>query len=118
MTTAIALRNNYPALLTGSVDSYIQHVSRIPVLDVAEEQQLARRLKDANDLEAQTQIGMIYEYGSETIKSKSDEAIKSYRRAAELSGGGHRERTSRYPDAAIRRQVDARGRQRDCRSTV
>ncbi|MDO9454243.1 MAG: sigma-70 family RNA polymerase sigma factor, partial [Stagnimonas sp.] len=51
MTTAIALRANaYPALLTGSVDSYIQHVSRIPVLDVAEEQQLARQLKDKNDL--------------------------------------------------------------------
>ncbi len=51
MTTAIALRANaYPALLTGSVDSYIQHVSRIPVLDVAEEQKLARQLKDGNDL--------------------------------------------------------------------
>ena len=51
MTTALALRhNNLPALLTGSLDAYIQHVSRIPVLDVAEEQRLARQLHDANDL--------------------------------------------------------------------
>ncbi len=51
MTTALALRhNNLPALLTGSLDAYIQHVSRIPVLDVAEEQRLARQLHDTNDL--------------------------------------------------------------------
>ena len=51
MTTALALRhNNLPALLTGSLDAYIQHVSRIPVLDVVEEQRLARQLHDSNDL--------------------------------------------------------------------
>jgi len=51
MTTAVALRQNtLPALMPGSLDAYIQHVSRIPVLDVAEEQELARQLKDKNDL--------------------------------------------------------------------
>jgi len=53
MTTALALRaNSWPAPLAGSLDSYISHVSRIPVLDVAEEQQLARQLNETNDLAA------------------------------------------------------------------
>ena len=51
MTTAVALRaNTLPAPLAGSLDAYIQHVSRIPVLDVAEEQRVARKLKEGNDL--------------------------------------------------------------------
>ena len=36
----------------GSLESYIQAVKRLPVLTVEEEQRLARRLKDGNDLEA------------------------------------------------------------------
>jgi RNA polymerase sigma-32 factor len=53
MTTAIAYRSNsFPAPLAGSLDTYMQHVSRIPVLDVAEEQRLARHLHDKNDLAA------------------------------------------------------------------
>ncbi len=51
MTTAIALPSaRYPALLSGSLDSYIQQVSKIAVLDVAEEQKLARHLHQNNDL--------------------------------------------------------------------
>ena len=53
MATALALRaNSWPAPLAGSLDTYIQHVSRIPVLDVAEEQRLARQLNATNDLAA------------------------------------------------------------------
>ena len=53
MTTALALRaNSWPAPLAGSLDTYIQHVSRIPVLDVAAEQVLARQLNATNDLAA------------------------------------------------------------------
>lgn len=53
MTTALALRaNSLPAPMAGSLDSYIQQVGRIPVLDVAEEQRLARQLMDDGDLAA------------------------------------------------------------------
>ncbi|HEX4871508.1 MAG TPA: RNA polymerase sigma factor RpoH [Nevskiaceae bacterium] len=53
MSTAVALRQ--PAMLmplSGSLDAYIASVGQIPVLDVAEEQQLARRLREDQDLAA------------------------------------------------------------------
>lgn len=37
---------------TGSLDAYIQEVNRIPVLTLEEEQALARRLRDEDDLDA------------------------------------------------------------------
>ena len=37
---------------TGSLDAYIQEVNRIPILTLEEEQDLARRYRDQNDLEA------------------------------------------------------------------
>jgi RNA polymerase sigma-32 factor len=37
---------------TGSLDAYIQEVNKIPVLTLEEEQDLARRYRDENDLEA------------------------------------------------------------------
>jgi len=40
----------------GSLDAYIHSVSRIPVLDAEEEQRLARKLRDGNDLEAAQQL--------------------------------------------------------------
>jgi len=53
MTTALALRPaSLPTLLPGSLDAYIQQVGRIPVLDAADEQVLARQLKEHNDLAA------------------------------------------------------------------
>ncbi len=41
---------------TGSLDSYIQMVNAVPVLDKAEEQRLARRLVEAEDLDAARQL--------------------------------------------------------------
>ena len=53
MTTAVALRQTtLPALLASSLDAYLQQVARIPVLDVAEEQALARELRDKSNLAA------------------------------------------------------------------
>jgi len=43
---------------TGSLDSYIQAVSAVPVLTKEEEQQLARRLVEHNDLSAARQLVM------------------------------------------------------------
>lgn len=43
---------NLPTLSSGSVDSYLQAVSSIPVLDVDNEQKLARRLRDDGDIQA------------------------------------------------------------------
>jgi RNA polymerase sigma-32 factor len=37
---------------TGSLDAYIQEVNRIPVLTLEEEQDLARRYRDQNELDA------------------------------------------------------------------
>jgi RNA polymerase sigma-32 factor len=52
-STALALpRAALPVPLAGSLDSYIQSVSRIPVLEPQEEQLLARRLREEGDLGA------------------------------------------------------------------
>jgi RNA polymerase sigma-32 factor len=54
MTTALALRNNELALSgpVGSLDQYIQQLAAIPVLSAEDEQALATRLRDENDLDA------------------------------------------------------------------
>ncbi|MBL4793601.1 MAG: RNA polymerase sigma factor RpoH [Citromicrobium sp.] len=41
-----------PVLTSGSIDAYMQTVSNIPVLDADEEQRLARKLRDDQDLQA------------------------------------------------------------------
>src|SRR5688500_3410893 len=52
-STAIVLRQSaLPVPLAGSLDAYIQSVSRIPVMDVTEEQRLARSLREDEDLGA------------------------------------------------------------------
>ncbi len=43
---------------TGSLDSYIQEVNRIPVLSLEEEQSLARRYRDEEDLDAARMLVM------------------------------------------------------------
>lgn len=43
---------NLPALASGSIESYLQAVSNIPVLNVEDEQVLARRLRDDQDIQA------------------------------------------------------------------
>src|SRR5256885_11136187 len=40
----------------GSIDAYIQAVNRFPILSLDEEQRLARRFRDENDLEAARQL--------------------------------------------------------------
>ncbi len=54
--TTTALQRLDLALPTGSLDAYIQAVSAIPVLSASEEQALAIRLRDHNDLEAAQRI--------------------------------------------------------------
>ena len=50
---ALALRSaGFPSPLSGSLESYIQSVSRIPVLSREEEVSLARQLRDDHDLKA------------------------------------------------------------------
>ena len=44
------------SLSTGSLEAYIQSVNRFPVLSAEEEQRLARRLRDHEDLEAARQL--------------------------------------------------------------
>src|SRR5207344_345948 len=52
MTTAM-IANNLPIpSALGSLDAYISAVNRIPVLTVEEEQSLARRLRETEDLDA------------------------------------------------------------------
>src|SRR5690606_539343 len=54
MTTAVALRNGEHMLIgpIGSLDHYIQAVNSVPVLTAEEEQELATRLREENDLDA------------------------------------------------------------------
>jgi len=60
MTQALAT-TQYNLILagpTGSIDSYIQAVNAIPILDKAAEQELAVRLRDEGDLQAARQLVM------------------------------------------------------------
>jgi RNA polymerase sigma-32 factor len=52
MTTALALRDQMLAGPLGSLDHYIQQVNAVPMLSAEEEQALATRLREDNDLEA------------------------------------------------------------------
>lgn len=52
MTTALVLRDQMLAGPLGSLDQYMQQISTVPVLTVEEEQALANRLQQDNDLEA------------------------------------------------------------------
>ena len=45
-----------PSLATGSLDAYIQTVNRFPILSQQEETDLARRFRQAGDLEAARQL--------------------------------------------------------------
>ena len=45
-------RMNLPTLASGSIESYLQAVSSIPVLEQDDEQQLARKLRDEGDIQA------------------------------------------------------------------
>src|SRR5437868_10140993 len=59
MTRQAAMTLAVPAPMpmpVGSIDAYIQAVNRFPILSVEEEQRLARRFRDANDLEAARQL--------------------------------------------------------------
>src|SRR5437879_6181394 len=53
MPLAVSARMPMP---TGSIDAYIQTVNRFPILSVEEEQRLARRFRDQNELEAARQL--------------------------------------------------------------
>src|SRR6478672_4579637 len=58
MTTAM-IANNLPIpSALGSLDAYINAVNRVPVLTVEEEQALARRLRDDEDLDAAKHLVM------------------------------------------------------------
>lgn len=52
------MKANYPVPSTGSLDSYIQAVNSMPVLSAEEEQALARRFRDENDLDAARELVM------------------------------------------------------------
>src|SRR5436190_20347905 len=57
--TAAAMPLTVPASLpmpTGSLEAYIKTVNRFPMLSVEEEQRLARRFRDDNDLEAAREL--------------------------------------------------------------
>jgi len=62
MTTAVAKFNHDLALAgpVGSLDAYIQGVGSIPVLSKEDEQALARRLRDDEDLEAARDLVMAH----------------------------------------------------------
>ncbi len=50
------LTNIQLALPTGSLDSYVQSVNKIPLLSLEEEQALAKRFRESDDLEAARQL--------------------------------------------------------------
>jgi len=58
MSTALVTRNYPVPSITGSLDSYISAVHRIPVLTLDEEQSLARKFTEKSDLEAARQLVM------------------------------------------------------------
>jgi RNA polymerase sigma-32 factor len=52
------LTNLQLALPTGSIESYISSVNQVPILTLEEEQDLARRLRDEDDIEAARRLVM------------------------------------------------------------
>ncbi len=60
MRTMNQLTNLQLALPTGSIESYISSVNQVPILSLEEEQVLARRLRDENDLEAARRLVMAH----------------------------------------------------------
>ena len=62
MTTALVTRNHEIALAgpVGSLDAYIQAVGVIPVLSKEDEQALATRFRDGEDLDAARELVMAH----------------------------------------------------------
>ncbi len=60
MTQALIAQNLPVPTTAGSLDAYINAVGQIPVLSVEEEQSLARRFRDENDLEAARRLVMAH----------------------------------------------------------
>jgi RNA polymerase sigma-32 factor len=62
MTTALALRNNDHVLAgpVGSLDAYIQAVGAVPVLSKEDEQALAERFREQDDLDAARELVMAH----------------------------------------------------------
>jgi RNA polymerase sigma-32 factor len=62
MTTALALRNSDQMLAgpVGSLDAYIQAVGAVPVLSKEDEQALAERFREENDLDAARELVMAH----------------------------------------------------------
>jgi len=58
MTNTLAIRNMTMPVLSGSLESYIQSVREIPVLEKSAEQALAVKLRENDDLEAARQLIM------------------------------------------------------------
>jgi RNA polymerase sigma-32 factor len=59
MTTALATRDPWSVVPSlGNLDAYIRSVQAIPMLDADEEQSLARRLRDQQDLQAASRLVM------------------------------------------------------------
>ncbi len=58
MTTQLVPSHLMTPAGVGSLDAYIQEVNRLPVLSVEEEQELARRFRDEDDLDAARQMVM------------------------------------------------------------
>ena len=52
------LTNLQFALPTGSIESYISSVNQVPILSLEEEQVLARRLREEDDIEAARRLVM------------------------------------------------------------
>ena len=56
MQATMALPGAVPVpMLTGSIEAYIQTVNRFPILSIEEEQALARKFRDGQDLESARQ---------------------------------------------------------------
>ena len=59
MTTALAARDPWSVVPSlGNLDAYIRSVQAIPMLEAAEEQALARQLREQNDLQAASRLVM------------------------------------------------------------
>ena len=59
MATSLALLNNLP-MPVGSLDAYLNRINTVPLLTFEEEQSLAHRFYDENDLDAARQLVMAH----------------------------------------------------------
>src|SRR5690625_6208316 len=91
---------------TGSLDEYMQEVNRIPILTLEQEQSLARRYRDEEDLEAARRLVMAHlRFVVHVARGYSGYGLQVADLIQEGNIGLDRKSTRLNPDRGVRRAI-------------